>query len=147
MAEITLREVSKDNINQVLALKVKDHQTGMVAPNAKSIAQGTYEDKSWFRAIYADDEPVGFVMLYCDTEKPHYFLWRFLIDTRFQKMGFGWQAMQLVIEHVRTLPGAKSLLVSWVPAEGGPGPFYEKLGFEPTGEIEGDEVVARLDFA
>ena len=52
--------------------------------------------------------------------------------------------MALVIDHVRTLPGATELLVSWVPAAGGPEPFYLGLGFEPTGEVDEGEVVARL---
>ena len=53
-------------------------------------------------------------------------------------------ALALVIVQVRTLPGAAELLVSWVPEPGGPEPFYRGLGFEPTGEIDEDEVVARL---
>ena len=59
-------------------------------------------------------------------------------------MGFGRQAIQRLIEYVRSRPQATELLVSYVPAEGGPGPFYHKLGFEPTGEMEGIEEVASL---
>ncbi len=83
-------------------------------------------------------------MVFEDLEKPTYFLWRFMIDARFQKMGFGRQAMKLLIEHVKTRPGAKELFVSYVPEEGGPGPFYHMLGFKPTGEMEGIEEVAKL---
>ena len=40
------------------------------------------------------------------------------------------------------------LLFVWmltrVPAPGGPEPFYRSFGFEPTGEIDEGEVVARL---
>jgi hypothetical protein len=35
-------------------------------------------------------------------------------------------------------------MTSWVPGERGPEKFYRKLGFEPTGEIDEGEVVARL---
>ena len=59
-------------------------------------------------------------------------------------MGFGKQAVLQLIEYVKTRPNAEALLVSYVPAEGGPEGFYRKLGFEPTGDMEGDEVVARL---
>jgi diamine N-acetyltransferase len=31
-----------------------------------------------------------------------------------------------------------------VPAPGGPEPFYRAFGFEPTGEVDEGEVVARL---
>ena len=40
--------------------------------------------------------------------------------------------------------GGPALQVSWVPADGGPEPFYRRLGFEPTGEIHDGEVVAVL---
>lgn len=53
--------------------------------------------------------------------------------------------MVLVIDHVRGLPGAKELLTSYVPGEGNPSPFYYKLGFEETGEIEDVEKVLRLE--
>lgn len=33
---------------------------------------------------------------------------------------------------------------SWVPAPGGPEPFYRGLGFEPTGEVDDGEVIGRL---
>ena len=54
---------------------------------------------------------------------------------------------ELLVEHVRGRPGATELKVSWVPADGGPEPFYRSLGFEPTGEEDGGEVVARLALA
>jgi diamine N-acetyltransferase len=31
-----------------------------------------------------------------------------------------------------------------VPGEGSPGPFYERVGFDPTAELDDDEIVARL---
>jgi diamine N-acetyltransferase len=61
-----------------------------------------------------------------------------------QGRGYGRAAVHLLVDHVRTLPGATELLVSWVPADGGPEPFYRGLGFIPTGEIHEGEAVARL---
>lgn len=96
------------------------------------------------RAVVADDIPVGFVMLSLDEAAPEYYLWRSMIDQRYQGRGDGRAAILQVIEHVRTLPNAAELLVSWVPEPGGPKPFYRALGFQPNGEMDGDEVVARL---
>ena len=115
-----------------------------MAPNAVSFAEAYFEPKAWFRAIYADDEPVGFVMLSVDLEKPEYYLWRLMIAAGRQRLGYGRAVLELIVQHVRTLPGATELLVSWVPADGGPEPFYRGLGFIPTGEIHEGEVVARL---
>ena len=46
---------------------------------------------------------------------------------------------------MRTRPGAAVLKVGAHRGEGSPGPFYERLGFRPTGEvIDGDEDVYDL---
>jgi RimJ/RimL family protein N-acetyltransferase len=144
-AVVSLREVTKDNLAAILALEVADHQKQFVATNAKSIAQAHFAgDKAWFRAIYADETPVGFLMLEDDRENQAYFLWRFMIDQRFQRNGFGWRALALLVDHVKTLPGARELLTSYVPGEGSPGTFYHAHGFVDDGRVEDGENVSVL---
>ena len=142
-ARLELRAVTRDTVRAVCLLHVAPDQRGFVAPNAVSFAEAMFEPKAWFRAVVADDVPVGFVMLSIDEATPEYYLWRFMIDQRYQGRGYGRAALLQVIEHVRTLPNASELLVSWVPEPGGPAPFYLGLGFELTGELDGDEVIAR----
>jgi len=146
-AVVDLREITADTVRAVMLLQVAPSQRGFVAPNAVSIAQAMYAPLGWFRAIYADDVPVGFALLSLDEAKPEYYLWRFMVDARFQGLGYGRAAIRLIADHVRALPGATALMVSWVPAPGGPEPFYLGLGFEATGEVHDGEVVGRLDLA
>lgn len=141
---ISLREVTKENLNAILTLKVKPEQQQFVASNAVSIAEAHYEEKAWFRAIYADETPVGFVMLYEDTVAGEYYLWRMMIGARYQGQGYGERAMRMLIEFVRNQPEATELLVSYVPVEGNPQPFYSHLGFVDTGEVSNGENVMRL---
>ncbi len=143
-AVVSLREVTADSLRNILRLKVGPQQEQFVADNAASIAEAHFEPKAWFRAIYAGETPVGFVMLYDDVEKPEYFLWRYMIDRRYQGMGFGRQALRQVIDYVRGRPGATEMLLSYVPAEGSPEPFYARLGFVNTGAVEDGENVMRL---
>ena len=143
---VSLREITKETVRGILKLKVAPEQEDFVAPNAVSISQAYFEEAAWFRAIYADDTPVGFVMLYDDSVKPEYMLWRFMIDARFQKFGFGRTALELIIAHVKTRPDATVLFTSCVPGDGSPCPFYEKMGFVDTGEIDDGEKVLRYDF-
>ena len=143
-AVVALREVTGETVRAVCILQVAPEQRGFVAPNAVSFAEAMFEPKAWFRAVVADDVPVGFVMLSLDPDGPEYYLWRYMIDARYQGRGYGRAALALVVDHVRTLPGATELLVSWVPTPGGPEPFYRGLGFEPTGGVDEGEVVARL---
>lgn len=62
----------------------------------------------------------------------------------YQGRGFGRRAVELVIEHVRTRPGAKELLLSHGRTHISPERFYKRLGFEHTGEMMHDEYVMRL---
>jgi diamine N-acetyltransferase len=141
---VTLREITKDTVRSVIKLDVADRQKGFVAPNSVSIAQAHFEPKGWFRAVYAGEDPVGFVMVYEDPDKPEYYLWRFMIDHHHQGNGYGRRALELVIERVRGLPSATRLLTSYVPGEGSPGDFYHRMGFVDTGDVEGDELVTAL---
>ncbi len=143
-AAISLREITKENLRDILNLKVAPEQERFVASNAISIAQAYFDrDVAWFRAICADDTPVGFVMLHDEPAERKYYLWRLMVDHRYQKLGYGARALNRVIEYVRQRPGAHELLTSVVPGEGSPGPFYEKLGFVYTGEMEDAERVMR----
>jgi diamine N-acetyltransferase len=141
---VSLREVTLENLREVLRLQVAEGQERFVASNAVSIAQAYFHrETAWFRAVYAGDRPVGFVMLEVHPERAIYHLWRFMIDRRYQGEDYGARALRLVMDHVRTLPGAREMSLSCVPGEGGPGPFYEKLGFLYTGEVDEDELVMR----
>lgn len=144
-AVVSLREVTKDNLRQVFRLKVSPRQESFVASNAVSLAQAYFDrDNAWFRAIYADETPVGFLMLWDNPDKGEYYLWRFLLAEPYQGFGYGKRALDLLVAHVRTRPGAKELLLSCVPADDGPCPFYEKYGFSYTGAEDDGELVMRL---
>lgn len=151
-AQLSLREVTKETLPEILGLKVAEDQRALVSNNAVSIAQAHFNEGAWFRAIYAEETPVGFVMLY-DPSLPgagampglaetDVCLWRFMIDRRYQGLGVGNRALDLIRAHVRSLPGVARLVASYVPAANGPEPFYLKYGFEKTGRMvaKGTEV-------
>ena len=146
-APVSLRPVTSDNLREVMRLKVAPNQEQFVAPNDVSLAQAAYEPLAWSRAIYAGATAVGFVMLYDDPFAPEYYLWRLMMDARYQGMGFATQAMEQLIDYVLGRPNASELRVSYVPAEGCPQPFYARLGFVDTGEVHEGENVMRLDLS
>jgi len=86
-------------------------------------------------------------MLTDDERTQRYFLWRFMIDERYQRMGFGRSAMNLIHEYVGTRPGGTKVFLSFVPADGGPGPFYKGLGYIETGKMKDGELEAVLDLS
>jgi GNAT superfamily N-acetyltransferase len=151
---VSLRELTDANRDDVLALRLAPGQDQFVSTVAESLdeADGYPQASPWYRAVYADDEPVGFVMLSwdCVPQPPEiigpWFLWKLLIDEDHQRRGYGREVVRQVVDLVRA-EGGEELLTSYVAeGEGGPGPFYERLGFVPTGATDPHgEIVMRLD--
>ncbi len=139
---ISLRPVDDDNVSDIIDLSVAASQTEFVAPNVRSLAEAFAATKVWVRGVYAGEEPVGFAMLSDDDEKPRYYLWRFMIDQRFQGNGYGALALELVHDYVRTRPGGSEIYLSYVPADGGPEGFYKKYGYTDTGRVHDGEYEA-----
>jgi GNAT superfamily N-acetyltransferase len=150
---VTLREINDANRSDVLSLSVEPHQEQFVGTvrHALEDAAAYPQANPWYRAIYAGDIPVGFAMISWDVipEPPSligpWYLWKFLIDRRFQSSGYGRAAVQQIAEIVRA-EGATQLLTSYVQGEGNPGPFYLGIGFRPTGERDDNgEIIIALD--
>lgn len=148
---VELVEITEQNLGATTALATHRHQERFVAPIALSLAQalvppmhGDHHVVPWMRAVAADGEIVGFMMLSDSSPgEPVPYLWRFLLDRRHQRRGVGGRAIGLLVDHLRAA-GHNALLLSFVEAPGGPRGFYERLGFVPTGIIEHGETEARL---
>ena len=150
---ITLREITEDNAQAVLAVRTTPDQERFVSSVAYSLKEAAENPQGnpWFRAVYAGDRPVGFVMLSWNVEPQPpeingpWFLWKLLIDHRHQGKGYGQEVVRQIVELVRG-QGASELLTSYVPGEGGPAGFYARLGFVPTGERdpEGEILLRRM---
>ena len=145
--KVSLRPITRENFYTVIRLMVKPEQRTSVAPNARSIAEAHYNDNVFFKAIYADETPVGFIMLaHPGTVKDltRYYLWRLMVDQNHQGQGFGKIALDLLCEYVRTRPNADFLYGSYQPGELGPEKFYHRYGFEDIDEMEENEQVMRI---
>jgi len=142
---IQLCEITFETVRQITALDVSDLQRAYVAPNAFSIAEAHFNPGAWFRAVYAGDDPIGFVML-LDPGVPGALvrspiapdsvaLWRLMIDQRHQHKGYGRQTLDLICAHSRANLRAKRIISSYVPGEHGPRAFYLRYGFQETGSF------------
>lgn len=150
--KLTLERVTLANFEQVLGLRTKRSQKDFCPDNAYSLVQASfYGQTAWRRMIRADGVPVGFVMVYTGDLKKDgsLFLWRFLIDGRQQKHGYGRQAFDLVLSRIRKAwPKATTLKSCFVRGEGGPEGFWLSRGFRITDNAEapvGHEVYMELD--
>lgn len=141
-SQISLREVTQNNLSDILDLKVFPEQEKYVASNAYSIAEAHFNpDEAWFRAIYADETAIGFVMCSLEENDEQPYLCRFMIDARYQKLGLGRKALNTLEEYLRSLPASKRIKLSCMPGENGSMKFYEKYGYSTTGEMDENQVV------
>jgi diamine N-acetyltransferase len=149
---VTLRSITTANRAAVEALAVAPEQEAHVTGVVESLAEGdaTPDACPWCRAVYADETPVGFVMLSdgIPAERTQYlgpyFLWRLLIDARYQGRGFGnrrARPRRCVRPHPSRGRAAAHVLRPG-PAE--PLAFYLGYGFVPTGAVDHGEPVLAL---
>jgi len=152
-----LKKVDLSNVWEVIKLNVKDNQKNFVAPNNISIIEAFATIQSGYIAlpfgIFEDERYIGFVMLGYgtngDEDEPeivqhNYCIWRFMIDERYQGLGYGKKAMELVMNYIKTFPcgEAKYCWLSYEPENIDAKALYYKFGFEENGDMSGDEVVA-----
>lgn len=142
---ITLKPVDRSNWVACSQLSLGEDQQGFVASNLKTIAQSKFEPHYQLRAIYQDDLPVG-MLAFCHEDDPEdlelYWIFRLMIDQRYQGQGIGRVAMKLTIEEIRAL-GAKRILTMHKPSNTVASALYDKLGFAPTGEVLEDGDIVR----
>jgi diamine N-acetyltransferase len=69
---------------------------------------------------------------------------RILIDARYQHQGYGRAAMEAVIARIQQHEGCREIGLSYHPDNTVAAHLYERLGFRPTGELRGGEIVVQL---
>ena len=156
MATVELRDIVTEADRQAaLRLRTTKAQEEFVATVEQSFADALEHPEACARywAAYDGDEIVGFAMISDDipqatldadpTLAGPYFLWRLLIDERYQRRGYGTAILDAVAAYVRGR-GGRELLTSYTAGEGSPGPFYERYGFLSTERFMEGERVLRL---
>lgn len=138
---IYLRVIDVKNFDDVINLKVTTEQKKFVASNMYSIAQAKVQPECIPLAIYDEETIVGFIMYCLDTEDKEYWIYRLMVDEKFQAKGYGKEAMKQVIEKIREDNTHHIIYISFEPENHVAKSLYESLGFVPDGRIIDDEIV------
>ena len=158
MKQLHLEKITMANAEEIINLKVRKEQEEFVASNALSLAHAyvalSNNQAVYPFGIYYGDKPVGFIMVGFDAHflgeedpdvlKKQYFIWRFMIDKRYQNKGYGKQAFKLALDFIKTLPEGEAELcwVSYEPSNTKAKNLYASFGFKEAHEyyVEGEEM-------
>src|SRR5256885_6160123 len=69
------------------------------------------------------------------------YLWKLFIDERYQGRGYGTATLDLIADYFRRRPDVEIMRTSCGQGDGSPLEFYERYGFEQTGEIVFDDEI------
>ena len=170
---IHLEKVTWENYDDVLKLKVTKEQENFVASNRTSLIQAFLTLSSntpvYAFAIYAGKKVVGFMQLMYDDDwtgyeredwlqseaykeyegRNYYYIWRFMVDKRYQGRGYGKEAFRQTLDFIKTFPAGKAdyVLLSYEPSNEVGKKLYASFGFEEVFKEylhEDDEVTAML---
>ena len=155
-----LEKVNGNNVWDILKLTVSESQKNFVATNEISIIEAytaiTGNGHAFPFGIYDEDKPVGFLMIGFDVDdywtdapeiaKENYNLWRLMIDKAYQNRGYGKEAVSLALEFIKSMPcgEAEYCWLSYEPDNAVARQMYRSFGFEETGEMDGEELIAVL---
>lgn len=171
--DIHLEKIDWDNYRKVLKLRVAKEQRDFVASNDASLihaflslSNGTPVHSF---AIKNGKTIVGFMQIMYDSDwsgyeredwlssdlykqyngKPYYYIWRFMIDKKFQGRGYGKEAFRQTLEFIKTFPDgpASYVILSYEQNNDKGRKLYGSFGFEEVFTdylAPDDEVTAML---
>lgn len=144
---INFRKITEENFDAIIKMKRPEGEN-FVASNAFSLAQAwLYRDDGdvFPFAIYDDDTVVGFMLLEEDMEDERLDLWRIMLPPENEGKGYGTAAVKLMIQYAKDSRRYKSIGLLCGPKNHNARHIYNKLGFQPTGEICYGDVEMRLE--
>lgn len=143
---VRLVELDSKNFRELIKLKVSKEQENFIASNVFSIAQSKIQPECIPMGIYDGETPIGFLMYCIDMDDKEYWIYRFMIDLKYQSKGYGRKAMKCLIDRIKEDKEHNVIFLSFEPENNNAKTMYESFGFKPDGRIEHGEVVYKLQF-
>ena len=144
-----LKEITKDNWLKAISLHVREDQKKFVATNAVSLAQLNFLENFHAKGIYLGEDMIGFTLYGIDEDDNEYWIYRLMIDQKYQGKGYGKESLKLVIEDIRNMKEDhhQTITLSYEPTNEHAKRIYDNFGFrEEEGLFIGGEQVSRFTF-
>lgn len=144
---LILKEVTSENWEECITLQPREDQKPFIASNVYSLAQSKFLPNFETLAVYKDRIMVGFVMFGIDPDDSQYWIYRLMIDSRYQGKGYGLETMKQVIDRIKAKPDATNIMVAYHPENQAAAALYERLGFKVLGKAPWGEIMTCLSNA
>ncbi len=140
---IELKTITENNYKDCLRLNAAVENENFVDSVVYSLAEAWvfYKDTKPF-AVYKNNTLIGFVSMYIGEK--NYQIINFLIDSAFQKKGYGSAAAKICIEYLHTIYNAAVVSVPVELENTAAQTFWKKLGFSFSGTVEDGYIFMRL---
>jgi diamine N-acetyltransferase len=146
--DVKLKEVVRDNFNDVIELELEETQEKYLTSNLFSIAESKFSPSCYLRAICVDDKVVGFLEYQFgesgEVDEDECSIWRFMIDRKRQNTGIGKIAMGLLLEEIKAHGRCKLVDVYYDPQNFAAKKLYTSNGFKEVGDRDDGTVIAEI---
>lgn len=142
---VTVGRLKPGEHGDVLLLRPHSHQLDYVATNEESLEEAEENPACVPLIIRAQGEPVGFAMYALDEDDGNYWIYRLMIDARFQGKGYGRAALASIVAALSELPQCTCVVLGVKPENDRARRLYERAGFRATGDVIDGEIVMRYD--
>lgn len=143
---VSFREITKQNFWDCINLEVAEEQSEYVTSNAVSLAQSKYQPECVPLGIFSDDEMVGFAMYCIDADDGEYWIYRMMIDKRFQGRGYGKKALELLAGIIMEDRSRHSIFLGVHRESLAAVALYSDFGFKFTRQIYGAEHIMQYEY-
>lgn len=142
---IELRDITVNNWEQCINLKLLKEEKDLIWPNVYSIAQAQFYPKAMSKAIYIGDEMVGYTLFGQDEDDDNlFYIDRLMISKDHRRKNYAFETIRYIIltakdKHYKRVgtsvdtnnPKMKSLLI--------------KVGFYTNNDMDGEEIIYYYD--
>lgn len=144
---IFLKPITKENYDAICDIDVAKHQQDLIACNMYSLVESFFNEGYITRAIYQDEDLVGFFM-WVEESADKTAIWRFMIDEKYQQQGIGSQALTLALSEIKQRPTVKTIEICYKPDNPVAKSFYSRYGFVEIGmDKDNEDMLAEVQIA
>src|SRR5687767_13171137 len=129
---LVLREITRDNWQDCIRLRVPPSQRGYVLTNVYALAESKFHPERVPLGVYDGKTMVGMVVCSFAPELERAWIHRLMIGEQHLDKGYTRLTMQKILNRLRKLPGCGLIGVDWRPGNTSLAKFYESFGFRRT---------------